>query len=188
MILCQRRVATPDLLDRLDRAVCLALTIGSEHAPRMAAVVDRLKASAPSGAVEPIATLHGDCHAKNILIDHGEAALIDLDNVALGPPLHDVGSFIAALLHDALASGRPAVAVSPAIDAFLDAYRKNVPWPIPDHMLAWHTATALVQERVSRAITRLKPGRLGLIGTLVDLADDLLGGPVTLDRRKQVRC
>ncbi|MDH3664027.1 MAG: phosphotransferase, partial [Alphaproteobacteria bacterium] len=168
-----------------DRAAELVAIVCPQHKQRIAAVVDRLKALAPNDAASPIATLHGDCHAKNVLVVRDEIALIDLDNVAIGPPLHDVGSFAAALIHGALVTRRPVGDVLSDIGAFVESYRRNVPWPVSDEAVAWYTATALLQERVYRTITRLKPGRLGLIGVLIDLADDLQSdGLNALDRRQ----
>lgn len=189
LILCRRRIETPTRLDQLDRVLDLAKVIGAKDAPRLSAVVDRLKASAPSDSAGPIATLHGDFHAKNVLINQDEAALIDLDNVAIGAPLHDVGSFVASLIHATLTDGHAPSAIMPTIDVFLDAYRQAATWTVSDDALAWHTATALIEQRVYRTITRLKPGRLGLIGPLIDATEQLLstGVPTTGCRRSAAR-
>lgn len=184
MILCKRRIETPTRLGQLDRVLDLMRVIGSEHIPRMEITIDRLKMSAPNDAEGPIATLHGDFHAKNVLVHRGEAALIDLDNVAIGLPLYDVGSFVAALVHRTLVEARAIDAIAPTIVAFIEAYRRTAPWPISDDALAWHSAAALLEQRVYRTITRLKPGRLRLIGPLLEAAEDLLlNGIDTFGRR-----
>ena len=141
----------------------------------MNTIVDRLRLRAPTSTGDPIATLHGDCHAQNFLVDGDRIALIDLDNVMLGPPLHDVGSFVATLLYRGCVDHVPLARARPLVDAFLASYRAAVPWTVDDDDVAWYTATALLRERIYRAVTRLKAGRLALIDDLIELAGRLTG-------------
>ena len=73
-----------------DRAPC------ARTAPaRARELADRLVAERPQAA--PAVCLHGDVHPKNVLVDDAGLALVDLDQVALGPAAADAGSMLAGL-------------------------------------------------------------------------------------------
>lgn len=62
-------------------------------------LINQLENLLPLDSSGRFVTLHGDLHLKNILVDNGKIYLIDLDNVCMGSPLEDLGSFIAAILN-----------------------------------------------------------------------------------------
>jgi aminoglycoside phosphotransferase len=123
------------------------------------ALVRELISRQPDEAEAPVC-LHGDVHPKNAIVTDRGVALIDVEDLAIGPAAADVGSFLAALLylhrgrrldrdtHDAMAR------------AFLLGYRSRRRLPARA-VLRWHTAAALLIERIFRAITRVRP--LGLL-------------------------
>ena len=102
-------------------------------------------------------------------------ALIDLDNIAIGPPLHDIGSFVASLLYRNKLAGNEGAMADRNIAAFVAAYRACVPWRVGEAELNWYTAAALINERAFRCLSRLKEGRLELVDRLIDLADRITG-------------
>lgn len=97
-------------------------------------------------------------------------ALIDLDNLCLGDPLQDVGSFIAGIHYRGLIAGAPFGLTRLIADEFTQSYRKAVEWEWSAAALNWHIAAALIYERAARCVTRLKRGRLSLIDELISMA------------------
>ncbi len=133
-------------------------------------VYTRLFESLPKQAFEQAATLHGDLHPQNILIDGEQAFLIDMDSVALGPPLADIGSWCAAMLYRALLLQSDMRDVIAQLDRFVSTYAGYVDWKIETTALNWFTAIALLNERAFRCMSRLKPGRLRILSDIIELA------------------
>jgi hypothetical protein len=59
------------------------------------------------------------------------------------------------------------------IQLFLYHYQRRVLWEIDTQVLRWYVAVALINERVSRSISRLKNGRLDNLDNLVALAAEI---------------
>jgi Ser/Thr protein kinase RdoA (MazF antagonist) len=116
-------------------------------------------------------------HPKNAIVTGDGVALIDIEDVAIGPAAADVASFLAALLY--LRRGaRISRATHDAVErAFLDGYRSVRPLP-SRASLQWHTAAALLVERIFRAVTRVRP--LGLL----HMADLLRDARALLDNQR----
>ncbi|HJZ76157.1 MAG TPA: aminoglycoside phosphotransferase family protein [Vicinamibacterales bacterium] len=119
------------------------------------------------------ACLHGDLHPKNAIACGGRLALIDVEDVAAGPPAADIGSLIASLLY--LREGQRLTVDNCArgVRAFLAGYESVGAVPAPAS-LAWHTAAALFIERASRSVTRIRPLGLMHLPRLVGAAHRLL--------------
>jgi len=124
-------------------------------------------------------TLHGDLHLKNILVDSDRVFLIDLDNISLGNPLLDIGSFIAAILNLELTGSIPSSFAEQTIEVFLPVYCEAVPWTVNTTDLRRYIAMALVVERIFRSFTRLKAGRMEIIEDLLKQAETMLDGSFT---------
>jgi Ser/Thr protein kinase RdoA (MazF antagonist) len=112
--------------------------------------------------------LHGDVHPKNAIVTGREIALIDVEDLAIGPAAADVGSFLAGLFY-LRRGGR----LSPGkhrdvTRAFLSGYTSVRPLP-PRPTLRWYAAAALLVERILRSVNRVRP--LGLVH-LPDLLRD----------------
>ncbi|MGE0886332.1 MAG: phosphotransferase family protein [Blastocatellales bacterium] len=165
-----QQVNQSDLIGKLEDAKKLIGRVRPSMQSKLNSLVGRLVASSGNPGERPVVTLHGDLHLKNFFATGNRVALIDLDNLALGDPLRDVGSFIAALHYRELLDGK---SCRVNISNFVRAYRDGVNWEVADFALDWHTAAALVYERAYRCITRLKNGRMAIIDDLVDLADQL---------------
>ncbi len=137
-------------------------------------LVHRLLRQSERFDAQPAATLHGDLHLKNFFVDAGKVSLIDLDNLCSGAPLQDVGSFVAGLWYRGILANVEATRMLKIIEVFTRAYKQRVPWYVSNFELDWHTAAALVNERVFRCLTRLKAGRLDIINGLLALANKIM--------------
>ena len=171
-VTCTRIFTLPDLLLKLRTTANLYVLSNPSGQQKLKALLDRLIAQSQTLELRPTALLHGDLHLKNFFVVDENVALIDLDNLAYGDPLQDVGSFIAGLWYRSLQPG----AANPRsqINSFLAAYKNHISFSIPQSDLNWYVAAMLIAERVSRCITRLKPGRSA--DELIKLADQISGG------------
>lgn len=125
---------------------------------------------------EARATLHGDLHSKNILVDTQRVHLIDLDRLGKGPALAELGSLLAELvLRDCVAGGSPDWARVAGVAA---EYRRASAVQLDFAELGWHVAAALLRERAYRCVTSLKPGRLEILPALLAAARSALEGAV----------
>jgi thiamine kinase-like enzyme len=123
---------------------------------------------------EPDVTLHGDLHPRNVLISCDSAALIDLDSVRHGAPLHDLGDWFADTLYRALLNGHDLGAALASCRAFLRGYAAGGGSPAPEAWLAWSTANSLLCQRAWRCVVNLKPGRYALVEPLLRMAGAIL--------------
>jgi aminoglycoside phosphotransferase (APT) family kinase protein len=158
--------------DRVRRAAALlgrARPDAAAQADELAAELE-LRAGDSSG---PPVCLHGDLHPKNVLLDGGRVGLVDLDQVAGGPPAAELGSLLAALRYARLTGELPFVLERRLAAAFLDGY--GAARPLPDApALRWHTAAALLAERALRAVNRIRPRGLVRLRPLLADARSLL--------------
>ncbi len=150
---------------RFEAAVKL---LSGHKAPLQAIIAEVERRWSPSPAA---ATLHGDLHLKNFLVQAGTAVLIDLDTLSSGNPLEDLGSFAASLYHRAVLDGMPIAQVDELVARFVRTYASLVPWTIAGRDVATHTAAALVNERACRSITRRKGN---VVDQLFAIAQNLL--------------
>jgi aminoglycoside phosphotransferase (APT) family kinase protein len=119
---------------------------------------------------EPIVTLHGDLHPRNILVDGTQLSFIDLDCLQAGPAAVELGGWIADLLYRAALDAAPMPETHAASHAFLAAYASATGRAIDPALLAWCTAFDLVSKRASRCVAKLKPGRFEAVPQLLALA------------------
>lgn len=178
---CTRRVDAEQVAARLPALPALMRSLDLDGGSMATAVIGLLTAQQGALCHDDRVTLHGDLHAKNILVpvtplddDAPRAvALIDLDTLAQGPPAHDLGSWTAALLYRAVVLGHDLDSTFDLARRFVAAYRSHAAIPVVDADIRWHTAAALINERAMRAITRLKPGRLAHLGRIIHLAGEV---------------
>jgi aminoglycoside phosphotransferase (APT) family kinase protein len=164
--------------DRLASDADLIARVRPDVAGAAGSLSRRLAATMPA---EPAlrACLHGDLHPKNA-IDCGERiALIDVEDVAIGPAAADVGSLIASLLYLEVSRQLSRPRFAEQVNAFLDGYATVRPLP-PDDSIAWHTAAALFIERASRAVTRIRPLGLSSLAALLAEAERVLDRGIDL--------
>ncbi|MGB5080732.1 MAG: phosphotransferase [Burkholderiales bacterium] len=165
-----RRVAASDIAERLPATEALVARAQPSCAAVLARATGQLLSRAPGLDTRASATLHGDLHSNNILVDDARVYLIDLDMVSNGPPLAELGSLLAELTYRACLSGTALDALTPVLNHIVQAYRRAAPWPVADEEVDWYTAAALLNERAFRCVTSLKPGRMEILGELVDIA------------------
>jgi aminoglycoside phosphotransferase len=109
--------------------------------------------------------LHGDAHLKNALVQGRRVALIDLDQVGLGPAATDLGSALAGLRYSAIVADEAARGER-LQRALLDGYAQLRELPEPA-ALDWHVAAALLSERALRAVNRIRPEGLARLGAVL---------------------
>lgn len=104
---------------------------------------------------EPPVCLHGDVNSRNWLLQVDRVALIDLDQVAMGPAAADLGGALAGLMYREITKEWSATEVRALGQALCSGYEAFRPLPTTDS-LRWHTAAALLAERALRAVTRFR--------------------------------
>lgn len=165
--------------DALALALREALAVLRATLPARGRQIDALGAALAAGlahlAGEPGATLHGDLHPGNLLVAGDALALIDLDGLRGGPALLELGAWQADRLYRAALGGRAPDRA--ADDAWLAAYQRAGGRRPGAAALAWATAWQLVVLRAWRCVVNLKPGRLGLLPRLLDIASHHLAAP-----------
>jgi len=168
-----RSLTSADLVSNLRSVTSILIRCRPTCSQTLLPLVDRLIAQADMVPACPTATLHGDLHLKNFLVDAARVTLIDLDNVCTGSPYLDLGSLIAGLHAYSILHEDSEETVPQLAEAFLQAYETHVPWPVRRDLVNWHTAIALITERAHRCVTRLKEGRPAMIEELITLAGRL---------------
>jgi aminoglycoside phosphotransferase (APT) family kinase protein len=91
-----------------------------------------------------ITTIHGDLHAKQVLMTRKRVALLDLDEAARSSPLSDLGNFVGHLWRNAIQIGAPDDAVHAAGHAVVRGYDVSR-FDNAARELAWHTAASLLR-------------------------------------------
>lgn len=90
-----------------------------ELGQRGRALARRLVAAAEG---RPALAIHGDFSADQVIVDSGRAALVDLDECAIGDPATDLGSFVARLELEAIAGRLGPRAVTAAAIGLTEGY------------------------------------------------------------------
>ncbi len=172
-----RDMATGEMRQHLSDVVGhLAPVLGSDAVHRAAQAIDG-GWRALDGL--PVATLHGDLHADNILVSERggtrRLSLIDLDSIKRGPALLELGAWVADAMYRALLDGAHADRDERAWRALIDAYADAGGLRPDPRALRWAAAWSLLTQRAWRCVINLKPGRFALAPRLVDLATRLVG-------------
>ena len=112
--------------------------------------------------------VHGDFHARQVLLDGKTAAILDLDQIFQGDPYHDLGFFLAHLEREVI-RGRLAPERVPTLrERFLAGYAATTGKPIASSHLNAYTSTILLRlaprffrcreadwpDRIERAVAR----------------------------------
>ncbi len=168
-----RSVTAADMISNLKTVTSILVRYRPTCSQALHPLVNRLLAQADMIPAHPSATVHGDLHLKNFLVDAARVTLIDLDNVCTGSPYLDLGSLIAGLHTYCILHEKSEETVPRLVESFLRAYETHVPWPVRRDLVDWHTAVALITERAYRCVTRLKEGRPAMIEELITLAGRL---------------
>ena len=158
--------------ERQPRAAELIARARPDVAAAAESLAEELRADPPP-PVAPVC-LHGDVHLKNALLQGRRIALIDLDQVGLGPPAADLGSALAGLRYHALLADDGARGAR-LRQALLDGYASQRE-PPDASALRWHVAAALLSERALRAVSRIRPDVLVRLGAVLSEARAVLRG------------
>jgi len=128
------------------RWAAVVQTISPRHAHRVGRLVDGLLAEIERRWVGN-ATVHGDFHPSNVLVDDGRVSLLDWEQIAFGDALTDVGRFLAALRVSSMRiAGRPD-ALGSLGEAFLETYAREA--EVDERRLRLYEAAALVTSSAS---------------------------------------
>jgi len=133
----------------------------------------RLEDGAAAVRSQPLATLHGDLHPNNILLDGERLGLIDLDGARPGPAVLDLGAWIADALLRAQLAGKALEPVQQGAAAMLAGYAAASRRPIDAGLLAWATARSLL-HLTGRGIANLRRGRFERTPELLTLTSNIL--------------
>lgn len=149
----------PDLVKLRRRlAVAAALPMAARRDIEM--LLARLGRTAPRPPLQDeLCVTHGDLHPKNIFDDGARVTFIDFDAAHLAPAEQDVASFSAALIYHGALEGLQDDVIATLIERWQAAYEAAACKPLNTDRLAWLTAFCLLDERLYRCLTRLKPGR-----------------------------
>jgi len=172
-ISCSRSVEVKDLLTKLKEVELLLSAAKPSYRNTLNSLIARLLLQSEHLDPQATALLHGDLHLKNFLVDSGQIALIDMDNICKGDPLQDIGSFVASLKCMGILKGISDQFVRRMTEVFVGEYEKNVSWRVFRSALDWHISMALINERAFRCLTRLVAGRFDILGNIIDLADKI---------------
>jgi hypothetical protein len=154
----QSRLALPEVLDGLSRAVQVAAAACPAQAAALEALETALRERQDCVDPQPRATVHGDLHLRNVLVGSERAWLIDLDRAGSGLPGAELGGLLADLAARDCHAGR--LPSPERFDALVAGYRRHVPWALPADEARWHYAAALLRRSAYRCVTRLRPGSL----------------------------
>lgn len=161
-------------LDAWWQRLALAVEVLGMALPGSAAELRQLQRqlhdALPALAQQAPATLHGDLHPRNILVDGDRLTLIDLDGLQCGPAALELGAWIADAIYRALLDGAAPDRDRRHWQALLAGYAEaggTLPSP---RTLAWATAWNLLTQRAYRCVVNLKPGRFAIAPALLQQA------------------
>lgn len=172
-ITVEQQITRTQLCQKLNEVVTMAAQVKPEIIQVLQPLAAELIRRKSSITNRPEAVLHGDLHLKNMLADESQLYLIDLDDIHRGDPLQDIASLIAAILSQTVIQVFSVTDAQRMIRTFLFHYQCRIILEIDYLDLRWYVAVALINERVSRAISRLKEGRLDSLNNLVALAAEI---------------
>lgn len=167
-----RNTSDPVNLALLRRRLTIASALAPDHAARAQAAIDALDRIRPLPRSAPRLS-HGDLHPKNLFDDGARITFIDFDAARMAPPEHDVASFNAALIYHGALSGLDDAEIARATACWVSAY-EGAAGALDLRMLAWLTAYCLLDERLYRCLTRLKPGRRDTAVRLLNWTEEQL--------------
>lgn len=158
---------------QVQRCAALLSTVEPAWQPRLARLAARLDAGAAAFTAEPAATLHGDLHPRNILVDGERLGFIDLDGVHAGPAVFELGAWVADTLYRAALGGAAPWFAAPGCHVFLAAHASASGRAADGALLAWSTAHDLLCKRAYRCVANLKPGRFEIVPQLLAWAETI---------------
>jgi thiamine kinase-like enzyme len=96
--------------------------------------------------------LHGDLHDRNIMLrPDGTVTFVDLERVARGPAVIDLGQLRGAGIAAGIRHPELSVNAAEFAEQVVDTYRCDEKRPSNDRAIAWHTAVALTAQALLAA-------------------------------------
>jgi aminoglycoside phosphotransferase (APT) family kinase protein len=152
-------------------------TLLPEAASMSFAVCERLTRENRPSVGDPV-LLHGDFYYDQVLLRRsGVTGFLDLDELGLGQPVHDVACFCSQLFALAVQGGLAQECAVRTIDRFVETYQRAAQSPVPEALLRLELSSALLKlapmpfRRFDRA------WRLQTL-SLLRLAEAVAGGAV----------
>ena len=143
-----------------------------EQAERATELCRQLQERLPAAAAA--ATLHGDFHIANLLMDGNQPVLLDLDDMRAGDPCYDLALFATRLLLVRLHRGDAPAGGMELAQQIADLYRQQGGRPLEPGHYAWYLAALLLGRQVKSCIRDDAPDRDVLVERLLDCATTLL--------------
>lgn len=140
--------------------------------------VARLRHSMPTLPGTAQRLIHGDFSLNQILVDGGQVGIIDFDQVCLGDPYMDLGSFLARTEMMVFEGDMDEATAHSATAAFLHDYETAALFSLDRDRLAWYEAVGFIALALSSG-SSLKPGWQGRLGYCLARAEQLI------ERQKQ---
>ena len=151
------RLALPQSADSLDQLV--------ERIEREAATLDFT-------ACRPI---HGNLFGDQILIDCGNVALVDWDDLCAGDPLYDLGRLIAHMIYAGLAKGT-SNSTAERTAVLVAAYESHSAAKVDPIRLRWHIVAALLMRAKISGLRPLSKGWRRTTKAAIAEAEFILSG------------
>lgn len=104
--------------------------------------------------------VHIDLKLGNLLVSDDKVVLIDMDEVCLGDPLADFGSFIANIYLNGLCASADLAAIDEVAAQLIAAYSAAMGYEGHPNKLNWYIAAALIHEVLRRSLRQQNPERL----------------------------
>ena len=128
-----------------------------EHAPRCAALAQKLLDAADKLGPGPLTPVHASFKFSHIFATAKGVAFIDFDGANLGDPGYDLGRFIAHL-YKMETSGKIAPEVAKQTVAnFCAAYRRAAASPLRQQRIDWFAASHLISSQMYKSVKRMDP-------------------------------
>lgn len=153
----------------LEKKVAKLATVFPEWESRLQNITTELRQRMTDLKPESCCVIHGDFHLRQLVVQGGQVALFDFDDVAVGDPVEDLGHFVADLYsHDLDERGAVWIA-----DSLLRAYQRQTRKLIEEDRLAWHTAVQLLAQAY-RSLLHLMPNLEQRANRLLSKAETVL--------------
>ena len=146
--------------------------------PDLAATVERLAvdldARRPRARpAEAPACLHGDPHLHNVLVHPKAIALVDLDDVCIGPRAADLARLLAVLADHSAIGDLPLREELRLGDELLSGYADEASVP-EAASLHWHVAATLLVRHAAKSVSRFRPRALARIEAVLGRAEEVI--------------
>jgi Phosphotransferase enzyme family len=114
--------------------------------------------------------VHLDLKLGNILVSDDKVVLIDMDEVCLGDPLADFGSFIANIYLNGLCANADIAAIDAVTAQLIAAYSAAMGYEGHVNKLNWYIAAALIHEVLRRSLRQQNPERLQHLASFIKIS------------------